>query len=135
MSEEFEDAHEQFGIVVLVEVIEHLPVPPDVLFKRIQRFLKLGGLIFSTTPNLFRIRNLIRIVLDIEFLDRFVLPEGGQNLGHKLGYSAGHLKWQIERSGMTVVLLDHDELGRVGHSRKASLARSYGSSDNAFYLA
>jgi SAM-dependent methyltransferase len=123
MSEEFEDAHGQFDIVVLLEVIEHLPVPPYVVFKRLQRFLKPGGLIFLTTPNLFRLRNLIRMIFGMEFLDHFVLPEGGQNLGHQLEYSAGHLKWQIERSGMAVVLLDHDELGRVGHSRKARLAR------------
>ena len=123
MGEQFEDAHEQFDVVVLLEVIEHLPIPPYVIFKKIERFLKPGGIMFLTTPNLFRLRNMIRMFLGIEFLDRFMLPDAGQGLGHQLEYSAEHLKWQIERAGLTVVLLAHDELGRIGHSRKARIAR------------
>ena len=37
--------------------------------------------------------------------------------------SADYLRWQLERAGMEVVMLKHDELGRVGHSLKARLGR------------
>ncbi|MDO8944621.1 MAG: hypothetical protein Q7U75_15670, partial [Desulfobacterales bacterium] len=57
------------------------------------------------------------------FLDRFMLPQPGQGLGHQLEYSANHLSWQIERAGMSRIFIEHDELGRVGHSPGARLAR------------
>jgi SAM-dependent methyltransferase len=115
---------EQFDVVILLEVIEHIPLPAYVLFQNIQRVLKPDGVLFVTTPNLFRLRNLVRMFLGIEFLDHFLLPEPEQPLGHQLEYSAEHLQWQFGRAGMPLILLRHDELGRVGHSFKARLARS-----------
>jgi 2-polyprenyl-3-methyl-5-hydroxy-6-metoxy-1,4-benzoquinol methylase len=123
MGEDFAEANEQFDAAILLEVIEHLPVPPYVVFNRVKKFIKPGGVIFITTPNLFRLRNLVRMFLGIEFLDHFLLPTAEQGLGHQLEYSANHLRWQIQQAGMKIILLHHDELGRVGHSRKATLAR------------
>ncbi|MEH2557280.1 SAM-dependent methyltransferase [Bradyrhizobium algeriense] len=123
MSDEEHSAKGAFDAVVLLEVIEHVPVPAYVLFERIKRLLKPGGILFLTTPNLFRLRNLIRMFLGIEFLDRFLLPQPGQGLGHQLEYSANHLDWQLERAGLSKIFIQHDELGRVGHSSKARLAR------------
>jgi SAM-dependent methyltransferase len=113
----------QFDAVLLLEVIEHIPVPAYVLFERLKHLLKPSGTLFITTPNLFRLRNLVRMFLGIEFLDHFLLPEPSQGLGHQLEYSASHLRWQFERAGMSLIWLIHDELGRTGHSRKARFAR------------
>jgi 2-polyprenyl-3-methyl-5-hydroxy-6-metoxy-1,4-benzoquinol methylase len=113
----------QFDVVLLLEVIEHIPLPAHVTIERIKPFLKPDGLLFLTTPNLFRARNLIRMFLGVEFLDRFTTPLPGQGLGHQLEYSADHLRWQLERAGMEIVLLAHDSLGRTGHSMKARIAR------------
>jgi SAM-dependent methyltransferase len=124
MNERNEIDSGQFDVVMLLEVIEHVPIPAYVLFQKIQKLLKPGGVLFLTTPNLFRLRNLIRMFLGIEFLDHFLLPEPGQGPGHQLEYSAAHLQWQFGRAGMSLILLRHDELGRVGHSPKARLARS-----------
>lgn len=123
MEDEFDAAHEQFDVVLLLEVIEHLPVPAYVIFEKLKTFLKPGGILFLTTPNLFRLRNMFRMILGVEFLDRFMLPEPNQGLGHQLEYSANQMQWQIERAALNAVLLEHDELGRVGHSPKARLAR------------
>ena len=114
----------KFDVVILLEVIEHIPLPPYVVFERIKKLLKPDGLLFLTTPNLFRVRNLIRMFLGIEFLDRFMLPRPGEGLGHQLEYSAEHLQWQFERAGMEIVTLAHDSLGHIGHSRKTKLART-----------
>jgi 2-polyprenyl-3-methyl-5-hydroxy-6-metoxy-1,4-benzoquinol methylase len=114
---------QQYDAVILLEVIEHVPIPAYILMERLKSFLAPTGIIFLTTPNLFRIRNLVRMFLGIEFLDRFMLPGPGQNLGHQLEYSADHLRWQLEHAGMDVFMLLHDSLGRKGHSFGARLAR------------
>lgn len=113
----------EFDVVILLEVIEHIPLPGYVVIERIKPLLGHRGILFLTTPNLFRIRNLIRMFLGIEFLDRFMFPQPGQVLGHQLEYSADHLRWQLERAGMEVLMLEQDSLGRKGHSSKARLAR------------
>jgi hypothetical protein len=114
---------EQFDLVILLEVIEHIPLPGHVVIERIKPLLRQSGLLFMTTPNLFRLRNLIRMALGIEFLDRFTIAKPGQGLGHQLEYSADHLRWQLAQAGMGVVMLTHDSLSHGGHSLKARLAR------------
>src|SRR5262249_4903065 len=60
------DTMDEFDVVALLEVIEHIPLPAHVLFERIKPLLKPDGLIFLTTPNLFRLRNLIRMIMGVE---------------------------------------------------------------------
>jgi SAM-dependent methyltransferase len=115
---------DEFDIVILLEVIEHIPLPAHVVIERIKPLLKPTGLLFLTTPNLFRIRNLIRMFTGTEFLDRFTIAEPGRGLGHQLEYSADHLQWQLQRAGMEIVMLKHDRLGRIGHSFKTRLGLS-----------
>jgi 2-polyprenyl-3-methyl-5-hydroxy-6-metoxy-1,4-benzoquinol methylase len=113
-----------FDVVVLLEVIEHIPVPAHVVFERVKRFMRPNGILFVTTPNLFRLRNLIRMFFGVEFLDHFDVPDCDRGLGHQLEYSADHLRWQLERAGLQIVMLRQDELGRIGHSFKARLGRA-----------
>ena len=117
----FED---EFDIVVLLEVIEHIPVPAHVIFEGIKRFMRPNSILFLTTPNLFRIRNLVRMFFGMNFLDHFDIPDSDRGLGHQLEYSADHLRWQLERAGMQIIMLKYDELGHVGHSFKARVGRA-----------
>jgi len=118
------DRQARYDVVVLLEVIEHVPAPAAVVLERLKRFLKPKGVIFLTTPNLFRLRNLTRMILGVEFLDHFMIPRPGELPGHQLEYSADHLRWQIARANMTTVLLEHDEFGRTGHSFATRMART-----------
>jgi 2-polyprenyl-3-methyl-5-hydroxy-6-metoxy-1,4-benzoquinol methylase len=114
-----------FDIVILLEVIEHIPLPGHVVIDRIKTFLKPGGILFLTTRNLFRLRNLARMILGREFLDHFTLPSHeGHGLGHQLEYSAKHLQWQIQRAGLDILMVREDNLGARGHSPAARLART-----------
>jgi SAM-dependent methyltransferase len=113
-----------FDCIILLEVIEHIPLPAYVVFRNIQQLLKNDGILFLTTPNLFRLRNLARMLTGSEFLDHFALPAPEQGLGHQLEYSEPHLRWQLEQAGMEPIMMRHDELGRVGHSRKTRIARA-----------
>ncbi len=123
MESELNKIADQFDVIILLEVIEHIPLPAYVVVEHIKPLLKPKGVLFMTTPNLFRIRNLIRMIMGVDFLDRFRLPQSGQPMGHQLEYSASHLRWQLERAGMDVVMLKYDQLGRTGHSLKARLGR------------
>lgn len=114
---------EGFDVVVLLEVIEHIPVPGHIVFSKLSALLKENGILFLTTPNLHRPRNLIRMFLGREFFGPFTIAEPGTALGHQLEYSAMHLRWQLERAGLVVVMLKYDQLGVRGHSRKARLVR------------
>ena len=114
---------EQFDLIVMLEIVEHIPLPAHAIVEHIKPLLKPAGLLFITTPNLFRVRNMIRMILGVEFLDRFMTAAAGQSLGHQLEYSADHLRWQLERAGMEIVILQHDSLGRIGHSLAVRVAR------------
>ena len=114
----------KFDMIVLLEVIEHIPKPAYVVLKNLKPLLKPKGILFLTTPNLFRIRNLIRMIRGVEFLDRFMIAQPGHGLGHQLEYSANHLRWQLEYAGLDVIMLVHDSMGRTGHSWASRLARN-----------
>jgi len=116
---------QRYNVIILLEVIEHIPIPAYVILNRLKALLNEGGIVFITTPNLFRIRNLVRMVAGVEFLDRFELPTGTEGLGHQLEYSADHLSWQILRAKMEIVMIRHDQLGHIGHTLKARIGRYF----------
>jgi len=110
-------------VIVLAEVVEHLPVPPYVILSKVRTWLKPGGLLLLTTPNLFRLRNLVRMALGRDPFDIFRMPRDDVSLGHQTEYSARHLAWHIREAGFTLERLEHDQLGQTGFSWKARVAR------------
>lgn len=113
----------RFDLIVLLEVIEHIPEPPYVTLEKLKAILNPGGRVFMTTPNLFRLRNIARMIAGRDFLDEFQLAGPGKGLGHQMEYSAVHMAWQIRKAGFDVQAIRHDQLGATGFSTKARLAR------------
>ncbi|UAK24931.1 class I SAM-dependent methyltransferase [Sphingomonas nostoxanthinifaciens] len=113
-----------FDAVVLAEVVEHLPMPPYIVLSKVRTWLKPGGALLVTTPNLFRLRNTARMLLGRDPFDRFMMPRHDVSLGHQTEYSGEHLAWQIREAGFTLERLEHDQLGATGFSWKARLART-----------
>jgi SAM-dependent methyltransferase len=112
-----------FDVIVLAEVIEHLPVPPYLILKKVRSWLKPGGALLLTTPNLFRLRNVARMLQGRDPFDTFMLPRDGVSLGHQTEYSAKHLAWHIREAGFALERMEHDQLGQTGFSWKARAAR------------
>ncbi len=88
----------EFDVVLFSEVIEHLPIPGHVVLERLRKCLKPGGLLLCTTPNLYRLRNIIYLAAGVPIFDNFHFPNE-RGLGHVLEYSKQHLQWQLQRAG------------------------------------
>jgi 2-polyprenyl-3-methyl-5-hydroxy-6-metoxy-1,4-benzoquinol methylase len=89
---------DRFDFVFFSEVIEHLPIPGHIVLGEIRKSLKPGGVLICSTPNLYRLRNIVYMALGKQIFDHFRFPVD-QGLGHVLEYSADHLSWQLDRAG------------------------------------
>jgi len=89
----------RFDFVFFSEVIEHLPIPGHLVLERIKKILRPGGVIFCTTPNLYRLRNVVYMALGKRIFDHFQYPDKEVALEHVLEYSRDHLDWQFKRAG------------------------------------
>ncbi len=114
---------DHFDLIVLCEVIEHIPIPAYLVLEKIRASMKPGGYIVLTTPNLYRLRNLVRLAAGARVFDTFMYPEAGQSIGHPLEYSKQHLEWQIERAGLEVVYVNLEQLANVGATPVTRIAR------------
>jgi 2-polyprenyl-3-methyl-5-hydroxy-6-metoxy-1,4-benzoquinol methylase len=66
-SGDFLEGHDNsFNLIVCTEMLEHIAFNPVAFWRRVWELLSTGGMIYVTTPNVFRIRalvkNLIRLV-------------------------------------------------------------------------
>jgi SAM-dependent methyltransferase len=96
-----------FDVVVMAEVIEHLAVPPYVVLAKIRNLLGPKGYLLVTTPNVHRLKNMVRMLMARDHAAFFQNPGPGQALGHIMEYSRPHLQWQLEKAGFTVERIDY----------------------------
>ena len=61
----------QFDVIVLGEIIEHIPLSPYLMFKRLKPYLKKNGIIVVTVPNIAHKRNIKRLLLGLNINERF----------------------------------------------------------------
>lgn len=114
---------EGFDLVVLCEVIEHLPIPGHLVLEKILRWLKPGGKLFLTTPNLYRLRNVLRLALGMQMFCPLRYPPRGNSIGHPFEYSPKVLEWHLKEAGFEFESLEHRQLLSRGATPAASLAR------------
>ena len=87
-----------FDCIFFSEVIEHLPVPGYVVLDRLRKALRPGGILVCSTPNFYRLKNIVHLALGLPILDHMQLP-GDSSLGHVIEYSRDGLQWQLEKAG------------------------------------
>lgn len=111
-----------FDLVILQEVIGHLPQPPYIVFNRLNRLLKPDGILFLTTPNGSRIRNVLYMLTGKQVLDHFRYPEGPEALGAQYEYTLPQMIWQLDRAHMPIIFAETYNCGWHGSSMSARLA-------------
>jgi len=109
-------------LVVLQEVIEHIPQPPYLVLRRIAGMLEPGARLFLTTPNGHRFRNLVYMALGREILGIYRYPEEGEALGHQHEYTQKQMIWQSETAGFEVERAAYVQDGWTGSSLTARIA-------------
>lgn len=120
----------QFAAIFFCEVIAHLPVPGHVALERLRRLLRPGGVLICSTPNLYRLRNIVYLARGQQLFAHFDGPDS-RSYFPVLEYSAEHLAWQFERAGFrncTVELRDfthapYEQLNRLLYWLGAPLRR------------
>jgi SAM-dependent methyltransferase len=100
----------QFDFVFFSEVIEHLPVPGYIALERLRKVLRSGGVIICTTPNLYRLRNVVYMALGRKIFDYFQYPDQDVALSHVLEYSRDHLEWQFKKAGFAKCRVEYSQM-------------------------
>lgn len=101
---------QELDVVVLLEVVEHMPVPLHQVLEKVRRWIKPQGYLFCTTPNLYRLRNVIRLALGLRVFDFFFVPEESKSIGHPFEYYDAHLRFHLERAGFEVQSIERKQL-------------------------
>lgn len=112
-----------YDVIVMAEVIEHVPRPPHLVFSDLKACLRPGGSLVVTTPNLYRFRNMARMIRGQVIFDHFRYPEKDRPLGHFLEYSREQLEWHLREAGLEIRLSSLVQLDHGGASPQARLAR------------
>lgn len=113
----------RFDMVIMGEVIGHVPVPPHLVFEKLSAAMAAGGYLALTTPNLFRLRNLLRMLVAKPLFTPFVLPEKDSPPGHFIEYDQDLLEWQFRKAGFDVEVSEHVQLDLGGSTPTIRIAR------------
>jgi SAM-dependent methyltransferase len=113
-----------FDVIFFSEVIEHLPIPGHVALERLRMRLRPGGLLICSTPNLYRIRNVMFLATGRKIFDHFGLPV--RAYGHIIEYSAEHLAWQFEQAGFADVNISFKQFAHSPNKRVDRLLEALG---------
>jgi len=101
----------KFDCIFFSEVIEHLPIPGYIVLQKLAKILKPGGFLICTTPNLYRLKNVVFMVLGKPIFDNFQYSD--QALAHVVEYSRDHLEWQFKKAGFSNCTVEYSQMGHM----------------------
>lgn len=99
-----------FDFIFFSEVIEHLPIPGYLVLQRLRKALQPNGVIICTTPNLYRLRNVLYMAIGRPIFDYFRYPETEVALSHVIEYSRDHLAWQFKEAGFIRCSVEYSQM-------------------------
>lgn len=104
---------EKMHCIFLCEVMPHIPIPPHIYLAKLRELLVPGGILLITTPNLFRLRNILYMLRGKNFWGPYAIPEPGQWLGAFIDFTDEHLRYQLGRAGFHDVDVQLREFGHT----------------------
>jgi SAM-dependent methyltransferase len=102
----------RFDAIFISEVIAHLPVPGHIVLRRLRMLLRTGGLLLCSTPNLYRLRNVVYLLRGRSPFDHFDVPNV-RSYGAVVEYTVEHLAWQFKRAGFVDYTVDLEHFAHV----------------------
>lgn len=88
-----------FDVIVLSEVLEHLNFHAGRVFSEMARVLKKGGIIIVTTPNLSRLNNIVKLVLNKSI--NAELDQTFNDTTHYREYTAEEISYFMKTVGLS----------------------------------
>lgn len=67
--ESLDKLHDNFGLVIFAEILEHITFNPISFWEKIHRVIQENGIIYISTPNSFALINILRALKKIFLLD------------------------------------------------------------------
>ncbi|MDD2710333.1 MAG: class I SAM-dependent methyltransferase [Verrucomicrobiae bacterium] len=95
-----------FDAILFSEVLEHLRLSPALVLRELRRILAPGGFLLLTTPNVARLANLIKLLLQRNILEEF--PENieseniTEHLTHIREYTMGEVCSLLQKHGFRI---------------------------------
>jgi 2-polyprenyl-3-methyl-5-hydroxy-6-metoxy-1,4-benzoquinol methylase len=96
---------DSFDAIIFSEVIEHLPCAGYIALERLRHCLRPGGFLICTTPNFYRLRNLVYLAMNKPIFDHFRRPDAGGG-GHVIEYDVARLHRQFDEAGFKDIAVD-----------------------------
>lgn len=87
-----------FDVIVLSEVLEHLNFHAGRVFSEMARVLKKGGIVIVTTPNLSRLNNIVKLVLNKSI--NAELDQTFSDATHYREYTAEEISYLMTTAGL-----------------------------------
>ncbi len=114
----------EFDLVVLAEVVEHMVLPLHEVLAKILPALKPGGHVVITTPNLYRLRNCVRMLTGGHLFCPLVRTARGQGIGHPLELTVENLRVHLELAGFRDMDIRLEQIQGRGSTWRADLGRN-----------
>ncbi|MEB3862102.1 MAG: class I SAM-dependent methyltransferase [Desulfurococcales archaeon] len=118
-------SEERYDIILMFEVIEHIPAHPYSIFRKIHEVLKRQGKLYLSTPNLLNSFNRISLLKGVEPfpLYKYSLET---TKGHFREYSVQELRAAMRQAGLDMIeykILDKEDYCRhIGENAKTSIS-------------
>lgn len=107
-----------FDIIILGEVVEHVPISPENIIKKIAPYLKKSGHLIITTPNISYLANIIYLFRGKNFLEKFKRTSHAQidTRKHMREYTVNELVANLEKSHFKIEKIEmssHKDYSRL----------------------
>lgn len=116
------DPPPRFDVIVFMEVLEHLIVPPELVLRFLGSLLSDGGHLVVTTPNAAWLKNRLKLLQGKNPFE--LLKPDRKNMGHIREYTKPELQAAITAAGLECVRFERRGLYRFNNPKDNLYSRA-----------